>query len=87
MEGTLGEILFTTFSLIFVIIMITVAIIGYGYSRVTPVQRIICLITGIFLIVPIPNGWSVVYQGLAIIFGILLIVLHVRNSQSIMLQD
>ena len=87
MEGTLGEILFTTFSLIFVIIMITVAIIGYGYSRVTPVQRIICLITGIFLIVPIPNGWSVVFQGLAIIFGILLIVLHVRNSQSIMLQD
>ena len=87
MEGTLGEILFATFSLIVVIIMITAAIIGYGYSRVTVVQRIICVMIGAFLIVPFPYGWSVVFQGLTIIFGVLMIVLHVRNSQSIMRQD
>lgn len=87
MEGTLNEILFTTFSLIVVIIMITAAIIGYGYSRLTTVQRIICFITGAFLIVPIPNGSPVVFQGLTIIFGVLMILLHFRNSQSIMLQD
>ncbi|MDA1329052.1 MAG: TRAP transporter fused permease subunit [Proteobacteria bacterium] len=87
MQGTPGEILFSAFSLVVAVVLITAAIIGYGYNRIVVAQRGVILGLGAFIIMPISSAWLVVAQGAAIVLGLMLIAMHVKGAQPMALGD
>ncbi len=83
MQGTVFEVLFSLITLVISTVLITVALVGYGYSKLPLFNRGLIAVLGLLALFPAELIDRFIFvKGLASIIGFILIISYIRNEDS-----